>query len=94
MYEKKTIHHVTYNLLRALGLTTVFGNPGSTEQSFLRDFPDDFTYVLGLQEAAVLAMADGFAQARRKPALVNLHTAAAPATRWALWWRRTRRTPR
>lgn len=76
MYEKKTIHHVTYNLLRALGLTTVFGNPGSTEQSFLRDFPDDFTYVLGLQEAAVLAMADGFAQARRKPALVNLHTAA------------------
>lgn len=76
MSEKKTIHHVTYDLLRTLGLTTVFGNPGSTEQSFLRDFPDDFTYVLGLQEASVLAMADGFAQARRKPALVNLHTAA------------------
>ncbi|KAA0099471.1 benzoylformate decarboxylase [Mycolicibacterium sp. P1-18] len=76
MSEKKTIHHVTYDLLRTLGLTTVFGNPGSTEQSFLRDFPEDFTYVLGLQEASVLAMADGFAQARRKPALVNLHTAA------------------
>ncbi|MET0698456.1 MAG: thiamine pyrophosphate-binding protein, partial [Mycobacterium sp.] len=76
MSEKKSIHHVTYDLLRTLGLTTVFGNPGSTEQSFLRDFPDDFTYVLGLQEASVLAMADGFAQARRKPALVNLHTAA------------------
>ncbi|MBI3213648.1 MAG: benzoylformate decarboxylase [Mycobacterium sp.] len=76
MSEKKTIHHVTYDLLRTLGLTTVFGNPGSTEQSFLRDFPDDFTYVLGLQEASVLAMADGFAQTRRKPALVNLHTAA------------------
>ncbi|TQR85231.1 benzoylformate decarboxylase [Mycobacterium hodleri] len=76
MSEKKTIHHVTYDLLRTLGLTTVFGNPGSTEQSFLRDFPEDFTYVLGLQEASVLAMADGFAQSRRKPALVNLHTAA------------------
>ena len=76
MSEKKTVHHVTYDLLRTLGLTTVFGNPGSTEQSFLRDFPDDFTYVLGLQEASVLAMADGFAQVRGKPALVNLHTAA------------------
>lgn len=76
MSEKKTVHHVTYDLLRTLGLTTVFGNPGSTEQSFLRDFPDDFTYVLGLQEASVLAMADGFAQVRRQPALVNLHTAA------------------
>lgn len=76
MSEQKTIHHVTYDLLRTLGLTTVFGNPGSTEQSFLRDFPDDFSYVLGLQEASVLAMADGFAQVRGKPALVNLHTAA------------------
>jgi len=76
MSEIKTVHHATYDLLRSLGLTTVFGNPGSTEQSFLRDFPDDFTYVLGLQEASVLAMADGFAQVRNKPALVNLHTAA------------------
>ncbi len=76
MSDRMTVHHATYDLLRTLGLTTVFGNPGSTEQSFLRDFPDDFTYVLGLQEASVLAMADGFAQVRRKPALVNLHTAA------------------
>ena len=60
----------------ALGLTTVFGNPGSTEQTFLKNFPDDFTYVLGLQEASVVAMADGFAQSTGKPALVNVHTAA------------------
>lgn len=72
----KTIHQVTYELLRELGLTTVFGNPGSTEQTFLKDFPEDFTYVLGLQEASVLAIADGFAQSTGKPALVNLHTAA------------------
>ena len=76
MNDAKTVHDVTYDLLHSLGLTTVFGNPGSTEQTFLQRFPDDFTYVLGLQEASVLAMADGFAQSTGKPALVNVHTAA------------------
>ena len=76
MANPKTIHEVTYDLLRELGLTTVFGNPGSTEETFLKNFPDDFTYVLGLQEASVVAMADGFAQSTGKPALVNVHTAA------------------
>ena len=76
MADKKTVHDVTYDLLRSLGLTTVFGNPGSTEETFLKNFPDDFTYVLGLQEASVLAMADGFAQSTGKPALVNVHTGA------------------
>src|SRR6201991_549351 len=78
MAEQKTIRDVTYDLLRSLGLTTVFGNPGSTEETFLKNFPDDFTYVLGLQEASVVAMADGFAQSTGKPALVNVHTAAGP----------------
>ncbi|HXA90804.1 MAG TPA: benzoylformate decarboxylase [Mycobacterium sp.] len=76
MADQQTVHEVTYDLLRKLGLTTVFGNPGSTEQTFLKNFPDDFTYVLGLQEASVLAMADGFAQSTGKPALVNVHTGA------------------
>jgi benzoylformate decarboxylase len=76
MAARKTVHEVTYDLLRKLGMTTVFGNPGSTEQTFLKDFPDDFTYVLGLQEASVLAMADGFAQSTGKATLVNLHTSA------------------
>ncbi len=40
-----------------------------------RDFPEDFRYVLGLQESVVVAMADGFAQARNDAALVNLHSA-------------------
>ena len=71
-----TVYDATYNLLRKLGLTTMFGNPGSTEQPFLKNFPKDFQYVLGLQEASVVAMADGFAQATRKPVLVNLHTSA------------------
>lgn len=70
-----TIREEAFQLLRSLGLTTIFGNPGSTELPFLQHFPDDFIYVLGLQEASVLAMADGFAQASGHPALVNLHTA-------------------
>ncbi|MDQ4000301.1 MAG: benzoylformate decarboxylase [Actinomycetota bacterium] len=69
-----TVREVTFDLLRELGMTTVFGNPGSTELPFLRDFPDDFRYVLALQEASALGMADGYAQGTERAALVNLHT--------------------
>jgi hypothetical protein len=71
-----TVWAATYDLLRSLGLTTVFGNPGSTEQPFLKNFPTDFEYILALQEASAVAMADGFAQATGRPVLVNLHTSA------------------
>jgi benzoylformate decarboxylase len=54
----------------------VFGNPGSTELPFLADWPDDIDYVLGLQEASVIGMADGYAQATRNAGFVNLHSAA------------------
>ena len=70
-----SVREVTFALLRDLGLTTIFGNPGSTEMPMLQDFPADFTYVLGLQEGAVLSMADGFAKGTGGAALVNLHTA-------------------
>ena len=70
-----TIREETIRLMRALKLTMIFGNPGSTEEPFLTEFPEDFTYVLGLQEASVVAMADGYAQASGRPAFVNLHTA-------------------
>src|ERR1700731_1592377 len=76
MSEASTVRTVTYDLLRDLGLTTVFGNPGSTEEPFLQEFPDDFTYILALQEASVIAMADAFAQVTRRPALVNVHSSA------------------
>ncbi|WP_327064779.1 benzoylformate decarboxylase [Kitasatospora sp. NBC_01250] len=74
--SKSTVRSVTYDLLRTLGLTTVFGNPGSTEQTFLQEFPADFRYVLALQEASVVAMADAFAQVTGRPALVNVHSSA------------------
>ena len=54
----------------------MFGNPGSTEEPFLKNFPEDFEYILGLQEATAVAMADGYAQATGRPALLNLHTSA------------------
>src|SRR6476660_8143363 len=70
-----TVRDATFDFLRRRGMTTMFGNPGSTELPMLAEFPDDFTYVLGLQEAVVVGMADGFAQASGKPTVVNLHTA-------------------
>ena len=71
-----TVRDATIDLLRRFGMTSVFGNPGSTELPMFRDFPEDFRYVLGLHEAVVVGMADGYAQATRNAALVNLHSAA------------------
>lgn len=71
-----TVRDLTFNLLRRLGISTVVGNPGSTEETFLRDFPDDFTYVLALQESSVVGIADGLSQGLKKPVLVNVHTGA------------------
>ena len=70
-----TVRDAAFELLRTHGMTTIFGNPGSTELPMLTEFPDDFTYILGLQELAVVGMADGYAQATGRPAHVNLHTA-------------------
>ena len=64
-----------YEMWRERGMTTMFGNPGSTELPMLKDFPDDFRYVLALQEAVAVGMADGFAQASGTVGHVNLHTA-------------------
>jgi benzoylformate decarboxylase len=71
-----TVKQATLNLLRAFGIKKVFGNPGSTELPLLADWPDDIDYVLGLQEASVIGMADGYAQATRNAGFVNLHSGA------------------
>src|SRR4051812_14155813 len=70
-----TVLAATLDLLRKHGMTTIFGNPGSTELPMLADFPDDFRYVLGLQEAVAVGMADGYPQASGTVGHVNLHTA-------------------
>ncbi|OXH89039.1 hypothetical protein CA831_15290, partial [Burkholderia multivorans] len=45
-----TVRDAVIHLFRQFGIDRVFGNPGSTELPMFRDFPDDFRYVLGLQE--------------------------------------------
>jgi benzoylformate decarboxylase len=70
-----SVRQAVHEWLRRRGMNTVFGNPGSTELGFLEDWPADFRYVLGLNEAAAVAMADGYAQATRSAAFVNLHSA-------------------
>lgn len=71
-----TVHARTYEILRAHGMTTIFGNPGSNELPFLAGMPDDFDYVLGLHEGVATGMAEGFSRATRLPVLVNLHAAS------------------
>jgi benzoylformate decarboxylase len=71
-----TVREATYDVLRSLGMTTIFGNPGSNELPFLDRLPPDFRYILALHEGAGLAIADGYSQATGQPVLVNLHAAA------------------
>ncbi|MDQ1444828.1 MAG: benzoylformate decarboxylase [Acidimicrobiaceae bacterium] len=65
-------------VLDSEGVTHVFGNPGTTELPVIDALAarPDITYVLALQEASVVGMADGYAQATGRPAFVNLHTSA------------------
>ena len=71
-----TVRDATLEVMRRHGLTTIFGNPGSTEVAFLTDLPSDIRFVLGLHEGSVVGMATGYALARGEAAFVNLHTAA------------------
>ncbi|GAB2998715.1 benzoylformate decarboxylase [Streptomyces pseudoechinosporeus] len=70
-----TVLDAVVQFCRDTGMTTVFGNPGSTELRMFRDWPDDFTYVLGLQESVAVAMAAGHALGTGRAALVSLHSA-------------------
>lgn len=63
-----------YGVLRARGVTRVFGNPGSNELTMLKHLPDDIEYVLALQEGVAIAMADGYAQASGGLGVVSLHS--------------------
>jgi benzoylformate decarboxylase len=65
------------DLLKQEGVTVMFGNPGTTELPLMDAFAveHDIKYILGLQEAALMAMADGYAQASGGLAVLNLHVA-------------------
>jgi benzoylformate decarboxylase len=65
------------DLLKQEGVKVMFGNPGTTELPLMDAFAveHDIRYILGLQEAALMAMADGYAQASGGLAVLNLHVA-------------------
>ena len=68
---------VLLEVLRSEGVEYIFGNPGTTElplMDALQGAPD-IEYIWALQEASAVAMADGYAQAARRPGFLNLHTA-------------------
>lgn len=78
---RKTAGHGLIEMLIAHGAEYVFGNPGTTELPImdgLQDFPQ-LKYILALQEASAVAMADGYARATGKPSFVNLHIAGGLA---------------
>jgi len=66
---------ILLDVLRDEGVTHIFGNPGSTEMPLMDALVDapDLTYVLGLQEATAVGMADGWALASGRTGFVNLH---------------------
>lgn len=68
---------ILLEILASEGVEYIFGNPGTTELPLMDALlqTPDIRYILALQEASAVAMADGYAQAARRPAFLNLHTA-------------------
>jgi benzoylformate decarboxylase len=68
-------------ILRSEGTDRIFGNPGTTELPFVDALVDapDLPYVLALQEASAVSMADGYARATGRPSVVSLHVGAGVA---------------
>ncbi|MBK8175671.1 MAG: thiamine pyrophosphate-binding protein [Rhodospirillales bacterium] len=88
-------HRKLLEQIHAEGVTYLFGNPGSSEEGLLDEisrFPE-LQYILGLQEAATICLADGYAQATQKPAIVQLHcsvgTGNAIGSIYHAWRRKT-----
>ncbi|WP_247597972.1 thiamine pyrophosphate-binding protein [Streptomyces sp. RKND-216] len=69
---------LTLDVLRDEGVRHLFGNPGTTELPLVQQVArqHDISYVLALQEASAVAMADGYARITGRPAVANLHAAA------------------
>ena len=63
-------------ILKEEGVEVMFGNPGTTELPLMDGLAREpkIRYILALQEAVAIAMADGYAQASGKLAAVNVHT--------------------
>lgn len=75
--RERTGATILLEALESEGVEYIFGNPGTTELPLIDALLDkpNIKYIWGLQEATVVAMADGYAQASGKPGFINLHTA-------------------
>jgi benzoylformate decarboxylase len=72
----RTVREAAYDVLISRGVRRIYGNPGSTEVSFLADMPPEIDFVLGLHEGSVVGMATGDALITGSAAVVLLHTTA------------------
>src|SRR6266480_1357661 len=81
--------------LRWAGVRHLFGNPGTTELPFLDALDgSELHYVVGLQEATVVAAADGYAQATGEVGVANVHVAPGLANALSILHNAARAKPR
>ncbi|MFJ6676158.1 benzoylformate decarboxylase [Actinosynnema sp. NPDC091369] len=71
--NSRTVREAALDVFRQLGMTTIFSNPSHTEMKLFDAWPDDFRFIMGLHEATVVGMADGYAQATGEPSLVIIN---------------------
>ena len=87
------VREVLFEVMRELKMTKIFGNIGSTEEPMLKDFPEDFKYILSLHESVSVAIADAYSQSSGEAVHVNLHTAAGSGNAMGnietAWYNRT-----
>jgi benzoylformate decarboxylase len=81
--DKDTGRFALLRQLLADGITCMFGNPGTSEQNLLDALRDpefeNFRYYLALHEGTAVGMADSYARALQRPAVVQLHSYAGLA---------------
>ena len=71
---------ILMEILANAGVRYLFGNPGTTELTFLDALPDSrLEYIVSLQEAAAVSAADGYAQASGTVGIANVHVAPGVA---------------
>ena len=69
---RRTVRDAALDVLLRYGMSTIFGNPGSTEVPFLASLPPDVSFVLGLHESVAVGMATGWSLGSGVPPLVLL----------------------
>ena len=75
MTDSKTGAELVQDFLANYDIKYVFGNPGTTETTFLAALADtDVTYMLSLHESSAVGIGAGYALTTGKPSVVSLHT--------------------